>query len=89
MVVESFLTVFSHLQVFFIESFGKSDPPAWMGTAGVFAGQLLSSAKGLGAWVPWTLILTVAGFNLVLWGTFLAIRIARWLLGLVPTMGGG
>ena len=89
MIIEWFLTVFSHIQVFFIESFGTSAPPVWMGTVGTFVGSLLTSARGLGAWVPWTLILSIAAFNLALWAVFLAIKIARWLLGLVPAMGGG
>ena len=89
MVVDFFLEVFMKLQVFFIELMGKTDPPPWAGTVGVFIGGLLQSAKGLGAWIPWTLVITVATFNLSVWGLFLILRGIRWVVGLFPTMGGG
>ena len=89
MVVDLFLEAFAHIQVFFIEMMGQTAPPAWTGTVGVFVGGLLQSAKGLGAWIPWTLVITVASFNLSLWALFLVIKAVRWIIGLFPTMGGG
>lgn len=89
MIVSGFIGLFAGLQTWFVSLFGTDPPPAWMGTAGQFLGSLIQSARGLGPWVPWTLILTIAAFNLTLWAAFLAIKVARWVLGLVPTMGGG
>lgn len=89
MIVDFFIEMFAHAQVFFIELLGTSVPPAWAGSVGTFVAGLLQSAKGLGAWVPWTVVITVATFNLALWGLFLIIKAIRWLIGLIPTMGGG
>lgn len=77
------------IQNFFVGLMGTTAPPAWMGTTGTFVVSLIESAKGLGAWVPWTLILSIAAFNLALWAAFLALKVARWVVGLLPTMGGG
>jgi hypothetical protein len=68
---------------------GTADPPAFVSTVATFIGTLLTSVAGLGAWVPWPLVLAVAGANLGLWVVFALVKGIRWVVGLIPTMGGG
>lgn len=89
MIVSGFLGLFAGLQSWFVGLFGTDPPPAWMGTVGQFVGSLMQSARGLSPWIPWTLIVSIAAFNLTLWAAFLAIKVVRWVVGLIPTMGGG
>lgn len=49
----------------------------------------LSSFAGFGVWIDWTLLVTVVTAVVAAYVLQLTIRLARWLLGLVPTMGGG
>jgi hypothetical protein len=69
--------------------FGTDAPPEWLATVATFVNSQLAAAAGLGAWIPWDFAILVAGAVLTLWGTGLAIKFFRWVLGLIPTMGGG
>jgi hypothetical protein len=73
----------------FLGLFGTADPPAFIVQATDFVAGLLSSAAGLGAWIPWALVLAVAGFNFLLWATGFGVKAVRWCVGLIPSMGGG
>jgi len=63
--------------------------PEWfLGFAGLVS-QVLTGAVGMGVWIPWASIFTVVGATFALWGIGLLLKFARWVVGLVPTMGGG
>ena len=48
-----------------------------------------ASFTGLGVWVPWTLLIVCIGITLGAVAVNWIVKAARWVLGLVPTMGGG
>lgn len=73
----------------FLSLFGTSDPPEWLVTLSDWLGALVGSASGLGVWIPWGLAFGVAGTVLALWLSGFLIKGVRWLIGLIPTMGGG
>lgn len=51
--------------------------------------DFLVNFEGMGVWAPWALMVTFIGISIAVWGITSLIKAARWLLGLVPTMGGG
>ena len=63
--------------------------PDWLTGLSTQLGVVLAGAAGMGVWIPWALIFTVVTATFVLWTLGLTLKLARWLLGLVPTMGGG
>lgn len=63
--------------------------PEWLIGLASLVGQVLAGASGMGVWVPWALIITVVAGTYVLWSAGFLVKFARWLLGLLPTMGGG
>ena len=89
MITEWFVSLGTGTVGWFLSLFGTADPPAFITAVGTFIAGILESAAGLGAWIPWALVLTIAGVNLALWGIGLTVRVVRWLVGLIPTMGGG
>lgn len=64
------------------------DPPAFLTGIGDALGFVVGSAAGLGAWVPWPLMGTVAAIILTLWTVLVSIKGIRWLWGLTPFSGG-
>ena len=88
MIIEWLLDLFSGF-IDWVLSLVTFDVPDWLeGLAGTVAG-VINAGAGLGAWVPWPLVLLVVGGTFTIWGAGLFIKAARWLLGLIPTMGGG
>lgn len=63
--------------------------PDWFANFSDMVNPIFANAYGLGAWIPWPFVLIVVGFILTLWFTGLVIKFVRWLIGLIPTMGGG
>lgn len=63
--------------------------PDWFTGLADTAAEVIGNAAGLGAWVPWGIVLTVVGATFVLWTVGLIIKFVRWVVGLIPTMGGG
>ncbi len=43
---------------------------------------VLSNAAGLGAWVPWVLVVPVVGTIVTLWGVFTLVKFVTWVKGL-------
>jgi hypothetical protein len=89
MISDFFIGLWSGFMDWGLGLFGTSDPPAYLTTVTTFISGLLQSAQGLGVWVPWVLVLSIAGINIGLWLVFTVVKGARWVLGLIPTMGGG
>lgn len=89
MITSWFISMGTGIADWFIGLFGTADPPDFIVQATSFVGTLLQSAAGLGAWIPWAVVLTVAAINFALWATGFGVKALRWLVGLFPTMGGG
>jgi hypothetical protein len=89
MITAWFLSVFTGLLDWVIGLFGTADPPAYLSTVSTFVVGLIDSVQGLGVWIPWAFMLVVAGINLTLWAVFLGVKALRWVIGILPTMGGG
>lgn len=63
-------------------------PPAWLNDGAGYLNTLMESAAGLGAWIPWSLAVTVLGAVLscvVIGFTIKVVRIVASFL----TVGGG
>lgn len=88
MITEWFIDLGSTLLTWIIGFFGTEDPADWFTDVGTFVSGLLTSVAGLGAWVPWAIAITVWITLTTIWLVGLTIRVMRWLLGLIPTMGG-
>lgn len=89
MIIEWFISIGTHISDWAVGLFGTADAPAYLTTIASFVNGLMTSAAGLGAWVPWAFVIVVAGINLALWGVGLGVKAVRWIIGLIPTMGGG
>lgn len=89
MITEWFISIGQAIADWFLGLLGTADAPDYITSVGTFIGGILSSAQGLGAWIPWALVIVVAGINLALWLTGFGVKALRWLVGLLPTMGGG
>lgn len=63
--------------------------PDWVTSMMTYVAQFVNNAVNLGVWIPWAIIFTVTSAVLAFWLVGMAIRALRWLLGLIPTMGGG
>lgn len=85
-----FMTVGEHIANFFLGLFPADfEVPEWfIGAAGLM-NELFANAVGLGAWVPWQALLLIITFVIGLWSVGLVIKVVRWLVGIIPTMGGG
>lgn len=63
--------------------------PDWLdGFAGLFA-DVAAACYGLGAWVPWWLVIGAVTATFSIWSVGLLVKAVRWLVGWIPTMGGG
>ena len=89
MITEWIMNLGIGIAEWFISLFGTEPPPEWISSITTWLGQLMGSVSGLGAWLPWGIAITVAGVVLALWLAGFVIKGLRWVLGLIPTMGGG
>ena len=89
MIAEWFINLASSASTWFLGLFGTADPPAFIATVGTFVSGLLVKASGLGAWIPWRVVIGVAGVCLALFATGLGLKAVRWIIGIIPGMGGG
>lgn len=64
-------------------------PPAWITDQHGALVSMLDSFNGLGVWVDWVSLGICIGAVLASWGSALLVKGLRWLVGLIPTMGGG
>lgn len=69
--------------------FGEVELPEWFLGGVEFVTGIINAGAGLGVWVAWPILLSAVGLTFVLWSGGFVLKFARWLLGLIPTMGGG
>lgn len=62
--------------------------PDWWFTFSDVIAQVVASAVGMGAWVPWEVLFAVIGILVGTYALLISIKGARWLVGWIPTMGG-
>ena len=89
MITEWFISIGMGIAEWAVGLFGTADPPAYLTSLTTWLGTIINGASGFGAWVPWPFALLVAGVSLTLWLAGFVIKGIRWLIGLIPTMGGG
>lgn len=90
MIVSFFLDVALGLAGWVLDMFPADfEVPEWLTGFAVLVNEIFGNAVGMGAWVPWPFVLLVIGSVLTMWAIGFGIKFARWLIGLVPTMGGG
>jgi hypothetical protein len=64
-------------------------PPAWIVGFRARLGDVLDGLDGMGSWLDWSFALTVVLAVVGAWAVVLVVRAVRWLVGWIPTMGGG
>lgn len=89
MIPEWFMGLGVGIAEWFLSLFGTGEPPEFLSQLSTWLGGLISAASGFGAWVPWAFALTVATIVVSLWLLGFVVKGVRWLIGLIPTMGGG
>lgn len=89
MIVDFFLTTAEALVVWVLGLFPTDfEVPEWItGFTGLIA-EILAGAHGMGIWIPWAFVFIVLGGTYLLWSAGLLLKFARFILGLIPTMGG-
>ena len=89
MITEFFIGLWDTIAVWFLGFFSSDNLPAWFLQFGDLISNLLASSAGMGAWLDWAFAIAVVVTVLTLWVVGFAVKTVRWLLGLIPTMGGG
>lgn len=89
MITEFFLNLFTTVQTFVLGIIPDVQLPSWFSDAAGYVAGWINQGANLGVWVPWALVGSVTAAVLGVWLFGLAVKSARWLLGLLPTMGGG
>jgi len=51
--------------------------------------EFIGGFGGLGVWVPWALVVICVGISVGAWLIGVGVKALRWVVGLIPTMGGG
>jgi len=87
-IVEWLAEIGANLGLWVISWFDGIEIPDWFGMFAELLAQVLASAAGMGAWVPWGLLFSVVGAVFTLWGIIILVKAVRWVVGWVPTMGG-
>lgn len=89
MIVEWFLDLWANFVEWIMSFFGELELPDWFltGTSSVLS--VINNGAGLGAWVPWGIVVGAVTVTFVIWFAGFGLKFARWLIGLIPTMGGG
>jgi len=90
MISEWFLGLLDTVGVWFFSLFpADAAITSFVSDASSVIQDAIDAANGLGAWLDWGYALLVSSIVASVWLIGLVIKVARWLLGLVPTMGGG
>lgn len=72
----------------FVSLFGDATVPDWLTGVSGWISDLLQNAAGLGAWIPFVLLATVAGSVFGTWLVLWIVKAIRWIWGLTPLSGG-
>lgn len=89
MITEWFLGLCQQIADWFLSLFPEWDVPGDIVGFDNTLNGFVGSFDGLGVWVPWTLLFVCVGISIAAYLIGLSVRAGRWVLGLVPTMGGG
>lgn len=84
MITDSFFDLGLAFIGWVLDLFGDAGPEITDAVGGfaVILAQVLSGAAGLGAWVPWLLIVGVVGTIFTLWGIFTLVKFVTWVKSL-------
>ena len=88
MIVEWFLAALKAFLVWLLSLFPDVAVPSWVANADGWFTTLLGNAASMGAWVPWTLLLSVAGVVAVCLAAGFTIKLVRIVASFL-TLGGG
>ena len=88
MITEALLNLFGGIADWFLGLFGTAAPPAWITDTAAGILGFITAGAGLGVWIPWSTFGIVALVVLFVWTSGFWLKVFRWLLGLIPTMGG-
>lgn len=90
MITEWFLQLAANVTTWFIGLWpAAASVPTWITGAAGYVQNVINSGAGLGAWIPWPLVIGVATFQVGTWFALWVVKVVRWVIGLIPTMGGG
>lgn len=88
MISEWFIGLINTVATWFLGLFPEWEAPAEIVNFDATLNGFTSSFSGLGVWVPWSLLVVCVGIAIAAYLVGITVRGARWVLGLVPTMGG-
>ncbi len=89
MIVEFFIGLWDTIATAVLGLMPKDPAPDFLVNADGVLNTLLQSIQGMGAWVDIPFAITVVTAVLGAWLVGATVKIVRWLIGLIPTMGGG
>lgn len=89
MISEWFIGLIQTVANWFIGLMPEWDAPPEFVNFDATLNGFTASFNGLGVWVPWALLVTCVVIAIAAYLIGLTVKAARWVLGLVPTMGGG
>jgi hypothetical protein len=90
LIVEAFIDLADTLVTWFFSLFPSDfELPEWLLTLSTLLGEVLAGAAGMAVWIPWGWIMTVLTGTFTIWSVGFILKFARWVVGLLPTMGGG
>lgn len=62
--------------------------PSWLSGAGATIGQVGQYVEGLGAWIPWPVVIAVLATWVLVLGVSVGIKLVRIALSHIPFIGG-
>lgn len=88
MITEWFVSVGVNVGAWFASILPGFDVPAWFAALGSNINLFFAGAAGLGPFVDWAFLATIAAIPIGLWSLGMMFRLARWVLSHVPFFGG-
>lgn len=89
MIPEWFIDLFTGVATWALSLLPKWDDNGIIVTASNWVTTLIAGAAGLGVWFPWGVLAVCMGLTSSWYGVIFLIKGVRWLVGWIPTMGGG
>lgn len=89
MITEFFITLSATIADWFMGLFPEWNVPPEVAGFDNTVNGFIDDFSGLGVWAPWPLLISIAGIAIIAFTIQLTVKAARWLIGLIPTMGGG
>ena len=69
-----------------LDLFGNDEPPEFVSEAAPYLQSVLDGANGLGVWIPWALLISVASVIFGIWVIGFIARFVKWVASWIPTM---